>query len=466
MRIVIGGEDDVAVRLAEALQVEHDVTVVAPSWARGSKLENMEISVVHGLCTSGEALAEADIEHADVFVACTPVDERNLLACAEAKQLGPKNAVQADGTAAPSLKTICFLRRLDVQSTEQEANRLAKPLGIDHLVMPSEKLGQEISRIVLVPDALDYEIFENGQIRLIKQEIPEGSHITEGTLKEIGTPEDVVLIMIQKDDEPPCVPNGSTRFQAGDRLTAVGNMRGIHRLQSKWLRDPSREKSPRRVTVVGAGVVGMHVALGLEKAGWRVKVIESDPERCAEIAGKLKKGLVLEGDGSDIELLQDEYIGDDPVLIAVTSNDENNLLVSLLANQLGVRRVITRADKTSNEKLFEDVGVDVVLSTRGTAINSVLEIVNPRRDLVRELEHGDLSVLELEIPADLPPKPLKEFSIDGMFAIVGAIIRNDKVTVPRGEHVIQGSDKVLVFCAKSDEEDARRLFDQFTLDGD
>ena len=394
MRIVIGGEDDVAVRLAEALQTEHDVTVVAPGWARGSNLESMEIKVVHGLCTSGEALAEADTAHADVFIACTPVDERNLLACAEAKHL--------EAGAA-----FCFLRRLDVQSTAEEAQSLADSLGIDKLILPAQKLAQEILNIVMVPDALDVEVFEEGRVRLVKQEIPEGARITEATLREIGVPERVVLVMAQRGDET-FIPKGSTHFQAGDRLTAVGQIAGLHRLKTKLLRDPKRGKPPRWATVVGAGVVGMNVALGLERGGWRVKVIESDPARCAEISEKLEKGLVLEGDGTDLEMLQDEHIGDDSVLIAVTSSDQNNLLVSLLARELGVRRVITRADKTSNERLFEQVGVDVVLSSRGAAIQAIVKLVNPGRDLVAELEHGDLSVLKLQVPADLPPTSLKD----------------------------------------------------------
>ena len=451
MRIVIGGEDDVAVRLAEALQAEHDVTVVAPGWARGSKLEGMEIKVVHGLCTSGEALAEADAAHADVFIACTPVDERNLLACAEAKHMGARAA-------------FCFLRRLDVQSTAEEAQSLANSLGIDKLILPAQKLAQEILSIVMVPDALDVEAFVDGRVRLVKHEIPEGARITEGTLREIGVPKRVVLVMAQRGDEV-FIPKGSTHFQAGDRLTAVGQLAGLHHLQTKWVRDPKRGKAPRRATVVGAGVVGINVALGLERGGWQVKVIESDPDRCAEISGKLEKGLVLEGDGTDLGLLQDEHIGDDPVLIAVTSSDQNNLLVSLLARELGVRRVITRADKTSNERLFEQVGVDVVLSARSAAIKDIAQEINPGRDLVAELEHGDLSVLKLEVPADLPPTPLRKLKAP-VFAIVGAVMRDSKVRIPQGDDSIQGGDEILVFCTKEDEENARHFFERFTLDED
>ena len=129
MRVLIGGEDAVAFRLAEALMHEHEVTVLLPESVRDTRLDRLDVAVMHGSPTSGETLRDAGVEQVDLFVACTALDERNLIACAEAKRLGAS-------------EVICILRRHDVQSNEEEAQALARSLGIDRVVLPAERLAR------------------------------------------------------------------------------------------------------------------------------------------------------------------------------------------------------------------------------------------------------------------------------------------------------------------------------------
>jgi trk system potassium uptake protein TrkA len=253
------------------------------------------------------------------------------------------------------------------------------------------------------------------------------------------------------------LPKGDTVFEPGDKLTVMGTMDGIDRLLRTHLRSPDHPVEERRATVVGGGNVGLTVAQGLERAGWSVKVIERERARCDEIA-PLLKGLVLHGDGTDVDLLEAERVGDDAVVVAVTSNDEKNLLVSLLAKSLGVRRIVTRADNPDNERLFEKVGVDVVRSARGAAVQSVLRgFGQARQELLAELEHGDAEVIELTLPEDLPPVPLARMKYD-VFAIIGAILRGGKVIIPRGTDAVEGRDRILVFCRRAEEEKVREFF--------
>jgi trk system potassium uptake protein TrkA len=208
-------------------------------------------------------------------------------------------------------------------------------------------------------------------------------------------------------------------------------------------------------------VVGLTVAKGLESAGWSVKVIESNERRANEIAQQLKS-MVIHGDGTDLELLASEHIGDDPVLIAVTSRDEVNLLVSLLAKHEGVPRIITRADRMSNELLFEKVGIDVVRSAQGAAISSVLRRISRSRDEpIAELEHGDLKVLRLPVRENFPPTPLAQMRAP-VFAIVGAISRGGNVIIPQGDTMIEAGDVLLTLCTAEAEEEARSFFSNFS----
>lgn len=444
MRITIGGEDAVAFRLAEALMGDHEVTLIVPQEVRDPALERLDVQVLHGRTSSGRTLKAAEVHKADLFVACTPADERNLVACAEAKRLGAKEVT-------------CFLRRHEVQTNEAEAASLARSLHIDQIVLPAARLAREILKIVMVPGALEADAFENGRVRLVKRSVEEGSKFDGATLKDVGVPQGVVLVMVQRDDHR-FIPKGDTLFQAGDKITSMGSLNGINRLLTRYLTARDHARDPRRAVVVGGGAVGFSVAEGLEKAGWKIKLIESNEQRALEIA-PLLKSLVLHGDGTNLELLREEHIADNPVLIAVTSHDEKNLLVSLLAKQQGVARIVTRADKESNEWLFEDVGIDVVRSAVGAAIRTVVRRVNrSEHDLMAEFEHGDVKVLRLDVPAGTDPVPLVDLKAP-MFAIIGAILRDGQVIIPHGKDAIQGEDQLLVFCHADCAEETRHFFE-------
>ncbi|MHC4379878.1 MAG: NAD-binding protein, partial [Planctomycetota bacterium] len=178
MRITIGGEDAVAFRLAEALMGDHEVTLIVPHEVRDPALERLDVQVLHGTTSSGSTLKTAEVHKADLFVACTPADERNLVACAEAKRLGAKEVT-------------CFLRRHEVQTNEAEAASLARSLHIDQIVLPAARLAREILKIVMVPGALEADAFENGRVRLVKRSVEEGSKFDGATLKDVGMPKGV-----------------------------------------------------------------------------------------------------------------------------------------------------------------------------------------------------------------------------------------------------------------------------------
>jgi trk system potassium uptake protein TrkA len=444
MRILIGGDDEVAFRLAEALMGEHQVTLVCPETpAAEGRIARMDVRRIVGSMTATPTLREAGIEEMDLFVGCSPIDERNLVACVGAKRLGAK-------------QSISFLMRPDLHMPGEDVRLLAESLGIDQVVRPGQQLAEEILRIIAVPGALDVQIFAGGRVHLLRYKVEADTALVRGPLKDIGVPPGVVLVMGRRG-ESAFVPKGDTQFEPGDSLTAMGTLAGINRLLAHYLRPAGGPTERKEATIVGGGTVGIAVATGLEDAGWRIKVIEADRERCEEIAGTLE-GLVLHGDGSDLDLLQSERIGDVPMLVAVTSNDEKNLLISLLAKSLGVGRILTRADNLANERLFEQVGIDVVRSSRGAAVRTVIRTVDAAgAELLAELEHGDAEVLELVLPDDLPRVQLMNMK-SGLLGIIGAIVRDGRVIVPAGRDHVKGGDHILVFCMSEQEADVRDFF--------
>ncbi|MBC8370826.1 MAG: Trk system potassium transporter TrkA [Planctomycetes bacterium] len=444
MKITISGEDNIAVRLAEALMHEHEVSLIVPKAVENPVFDSLNVQVFRGSQTSTKLLKEACIFDSDLFVACGKADETNLVACAEAKRMRAN-------------KVVCFLRGQAVQTNENDAAQLAHTLGIDKVVLPALRLAKEIQKIVMVPGALEADAFVNGKVRLVKRRIEKGSRFDNVYLKDVGVPEGVVLVMIERDDER-FIPHGKSLLQAGDKLTAMGNIGGIERLIRRYMSDTSVGPAPRRAIIVGGGSVGFAIAESLEDHGWKLKIIESNRQRAEEIAGQLK-GLVLHGDGTDLSLLREENVGDTPVLIAVTSNDEKNLLVSLLAKEEGVGRILTRAANHTNEQLFESVGIDVVRSTTGAAVNAVLRgVLRSEQDFLAEFNHGDVRILRLTLPEHFEPIELGSIQ-SPVFAIVGAILRSEKVLIPQGKDIIQAGDELLVFSQTSNVEQTRDFFE-------
>lgn len=443
MRIVIAGADELAFRLVEALMGNHQVTLLVPEDEDDTRLSRVDAEVRHGRVTSSELMRKAGVDKADLFIGCSRVDETSLISCVKAARIGAQ-------------RTVCFQFRVDAQGSERELADLADALDIDVVLPPARLLSQEILRIISVPGALDVEAFEGGRVHLLRHAVEAGSALTAGPLKDVGVPDDVVLVMGRRGDDV-FIPKGDTHLEAGDKVTAMGTIAGINRLLSSYLRATGVERTDLRAAVIGGGVVGVSVAEGLAQAGWDVKLIESDRARCEKIAGEVR-ALVLHGDGTDLELLEEEHIGGSSVLVAVTSNDEKNLLVSLLGRHLGVPRVVTRANFLSNERLFERIGIDVVRSARGAALRTVLsEVDTSSAVLLAELEHGDAEVLEIEVPEDTPEVPILNLRMD-FFAIIGAILRKGRVIIPRGRDVVQGGDRLIVFCQKEGDEAVREFF--------
>jgi trk system potassium uptake protein TrkA len=445
MRVVIAGDDEVALRIAEGLMQRHEVVVLfAGDGAMPTKLERLDVAVIQGSPSSRIVLEDAGIAQADYFIACTDYDEQNIVACLSAQRLGVR-------------ESICFITHPRLFGSASDGD-LAEALGIDHVIRPPEQLSEEIVRIVTVPGALDVQPLLGGRVTLLKAEVEEGARITDGPLRSHSNLGEVVLVLGQRGPEL-FIPRGDTQFLPGDRVTVAGRWSSIGRFQNRYLRSVSRGREGHRAAVVGAGEVGIGVVRELEEAGYSVAVIESNRERCETAAELLHRStsVAIHGDGSDLELLEEERIPEFPVLVAVTNNDEKNLLISLLAKHLGVERIITRANNLPNERLFEKVGIDVVLSAKGAAVRTVLRQIEGQSDHVAELEHGDVRVMEIEVDGDQTGLRLANLS-SPVFAVVGAVQRQGRVIIPKGSTEIRSGDRLLVFTRASEESKCRAFF--------
>jgi trk system potassium uptake protein TrkA len=445
MRILIVGGGEVGYALARGLSADHEIFAVDHSAEVAERFSPLDVEFVHGSATSAEVLRRATVDRADLMIACTGLDEVNLVACAIAKRMGLS-------------RTICFVSRDDFLGADDSSDSMREHFGIEHVVWPEAQLADDIERIIAAPGAIDAEVFAGGRIRLLEYRLQPGSRLTSGPVSSLHVPHRALIVAVKHGDVFQ-IPRGDTRLAAGDKIIVMGTPEALGELQPQI--EPTSPGGSKRqvVTIIGGGDVGFRLAQQLDSSGnVDVRIFEKDRQRGELLAASLRRALVINGDGTDLELLEAEEIGRSDVLVSVIDNDERNLLASLLARQLGVSKIITRVSRPANLRLFERVGIDVALSARGSAVASVIHhIQGGRANLLAVLEEGQATIVELEVPSSYRPRALQDLNAPSQ-SIVGAILRGDQIIIPRGADQIRPQDRLLVFATSNNVAKIRDYF--------
>jgi trk system potassium uptake protein TrkA len=432
MRIVIVGGGQIGSSLARALAADHEVVVIDHNRAVADTFTTIDAELIVGSGTSEEILERAGIHEARFFVATTPLDEVNIVACAIANRM-----------ASP--ETICLVSRADFTPDSRELQGLAQ-FGINRVLWPEAQLAADIEGVVTAPGAIDAEIFAGGRIRLLEYKLDAASKLITVPLGQLHLPRGSLIVAVKRGGSL-FVPRGNTQLADGDKIILMGTPEAMRDVES--LIHPTRGGGSIEVTIIGGGDVGLQLAERLERSPHcHVRIMERDPARGEMLAARLKRALVLNGDGTDLEFLESENVGRSDVLVSVIDNDERNLLASLLGRQLGVPKIVTRVSRPTNLRLFERVGIDVALSARGAAVASIIhQITGGTSSLLAVVEHGEARVLELVVSPRFEPKPLKGIGAPAD-VIVGAILRGSQVIIPRGDDRVEPGDHIIVFSTK------------------
>ena len=437
MKILIVGAGEVGFYIASHLTLENKEVVVIdknPDAIRRVS-ESLDVQVVQGSGSSPVVLEDAGIRNAEIILAVTDSDEANLVACLVANML------------SPSTKKMARVRAGDFDKYHENLRESAP--HIDTIINPEIEVIKTIESMMSVPGAVDVAEFADGRIRFIGIYLDKNSRLAGIKLAEL--PEKITdsrpLIAAVVRDEELIIPRGSDRLMPGDLIYFISEKDKLPETLSVF---DKHLKPVNRVLIVGGGRIGFRLARSLEKKAVYCKIIEKKPDRCAVLAEGLNKSIVLCGDGSDQALLAEENIQDMDVAITLTYDEETNILASLLAKRMGAKECITKISKFSYFPLMKAIGIEQVVSTRLSAINTILQHIRRGKVLSSIAIKGEQAeVMEALALAtsEIVDKPLKKISFPKGAIVVG-IIRREDIIIPTGESVIQPDDRIIIFAIR------------------
>jgi trk system potassium uptake protein TrkA len=437
VKIVIVGAGEVGFHIASRLSSENKDVVLIEKNAQALRrvADNLDVQVVEGSGSSPAILEQAGIEAADVLLAVTNSDETNLVASLFANILSP---------------TTIKLARIRREEYLAHAATLSEPpYSIDMVINPEAEAVKTIETLLAVPGAVDIGEFVEGRIKVIGVRLDEDSPVAGTRLVDLRkkTGNRKILVAAINRNEELIIPSGKDKILIGDVIYFVSEKNEL------WdaLKIFGKRAQPiKKVLIVGGGNLGTKLAKALEKHSIHTRLIEKNRDRCNKLAEIFDKVVVLQGDGSDQQLLAEENVQSMDVVATVTQDEETNILISLLAQQMGARKTVTRISKFSYFPLVSAIGLENIISSRLAAVNSILQYVRRGRVLsAMALKGGEAEVLEavaLET-SDIVGKPIRQIPFP-KGALVLAMIRGDEVIVPTGDSDILPQDRIIIFSAR------------------
>jgi trk system potassium uptake protein TrkA len=450
MKIIILGAGQVGGTLAENLANEaNDITIIDSDGGRLRELQDrLDVRTVQGHGSYPIILRQAGADDADMLIAVTNSDEVNMVACQIASSLF------RTPTKISRVRANAYLARKE----------LFGPGGfpIDVLISPEQVVTQHITRLIEYPGALQVLEFSKGLVRLVAIRATLGGPLVGhelSFLREHMPKTDTRVAAIFRRDRP-LIPQGSTVIEDGDEVFFIAGADHIRKIMSEL---QPLEKPYKRIMIAGGGNIGHRLAHTLESR-YQVKIIERNYDRCTYLAENLDKAIVLQGNSANKDLLVEENIENTDVFCAVTNDDEANIMASLLAKRLGVRKVMTLINNPNYVDLIQGGDIDVAISPQQTTIGSLLTHVR-RGDVVNvhALRRGAAEAIEAIAHGDhrsskVVGRRLDEISLpEG--TTIGAIVRHNEVLIAHDHVRIQPDDHVILFLVdKSRIREVERLF--------
>ncbi|MBI2620566.1 MAG: Trk system potassium transporter TrkA [Ignavibacteriales bacterium] len=445
MNIVIIGAGEVGSHLAQLLSQEgNDIVIIDKSDERLNRVrESLDVMTKLGSGTQLSVLQEARAADADMLIAVTSIDEVNFTACHLGRKLGAK-------------KTI--IRVNEPEFLFGEGVLRPEELGFDLVISPDVLAGREIVRLIRRSAATDVLEFADGRIQILGLKLDQESPLINRKLRDITkdfTELPFRAVAISRGIRT-IIPTPDDVFKKGDQIFVVSKTEHVQEM----LKISGKETVKfENIMILGGSGIGRYVAEELQNE-ISIKLIESSKEESVQLATKLEKTMVIRGEGKDLDLLATEGILDMDAYIAVTRDEEDNIISCLMAKHLGVKKAIAHVEKLDYIPLANAIGIDALVNKKLSAANEILKFVRKGQIVSVATLHGvDAEVIEMvaQKGAAVTKKPLKDLRFpDG--AIIGCVIHNGSVSIPVGSTRINPLDRVVVFTLPAALREVEKFF--------
>ncbi len=441
MKIIVVGDGKVGLTLTEQLsKEEHDIVVIDknPTVLQNSQ-ETFDVMVVPGNGASRQVLLEAGAQDADLVIAATSADEINLLCCLTAKKLGCTH-------------TIARVRNPEYAG---QLVFLKDELGLSMVINPEATAAREMFQILQFPSFLNRDRFAKGRVEIVELKVEKGCTIIGKYLHELHENAKVkVLVCAVERGEQVYIPSGNFKIEEGDKIHVTAETRDLTKL-IHYLGIPLPKM--RDVVIVGGSRLGYYLANMLIQSGVKVKIIEIDYERCLQLSELLPKALIINGDGCQQKLLNEEVCGKADAVISLLNIDEVNLVISMYAKKLGVPKVIAKIDRIEYMNVFKSFTEESFISPKNLICNDVLRYVRA----VGNSGEGSMLTLyrlignQVEAIEFLAGKDTHFLGVPFSKVpmrpnlLIASIRRDDRTIFPTGSDCIQLGDRVLIVTTES-----------------
>ena len=440
MKIIIAGAGKVGHTVAALLAEEgHDITIIDRDPDTIQILSNsLDVICVEGSATNSGTLREAGAEKADLLLAATEQDEVNMICGISARKLG----------------TAHVIARVRDPEYLHQTEFLRETLGLSVLVNPEYECAKEISRTLRFPGAVRVDSFSKGSLEIVEHKVPAGGKLEGVALKELvqrfGAK---ILVGVVERGKEAMIPNGNFVLQAGDRLSITGESRELRRFFTAI----GQFKRPvRRVMIMGGGRSAVYLTRMLQESGMEVTVVERDRERCELLCDLIPQANIICGDATRSDVLQEDGLSAADAFVALTGDDEDNIITSLYAKSCGVGSVVVKVNRDYLDEILDNVGLTTIVSPKEIVAQQLTRYVRAMSnsmggsmETLYRLADGKVEALEFKVSprSACVNIPLKDLKLKPNILIT-AIIRGSKSIIPDGSsRILPGDHAVIVTAA-------------------
>jgi trk system potassium uptake protein TrkA len=451
MKVIVCGAGQVGYHIARTLAAENnDVTIIDNNEDLVEKVaRTIEVQGVVGHASHPDVLERAGAMGAELMIAVTFADEVNMVACQVAHTLFDVP------TKIARVRSQTYLNPAWANLFSREG------LPIDIIISPEIEVARAIHRRLQMPGAFDMIPLADDKVRLIGVRCEADCPIVNTPLRQLtGLFPDLNIVVVGiARGASAFAPTGDDVMLVGDEVYFVADAKHVNRALALF---GHNEAAHRRVVILGGGNIGLFLAEEIERAqgGVSAKIIEFNQKRAEFVAERLANTVVLHGDALDPEMLEEANIDTAEAVLAVTNDDETNILASLLAKRAGCQRAVTLVNKSSYSPLVGSLGIDVVVSPRAITVSTILQHVRRGRiRSVHSLREGFGEIIEAEAleTSSLVNKPIRDAALpEGV--IIGALVRGDTVEIPRADTVPRVGDRVILFSTYAAIKSVEKMF--------